>query len=284
VVISSNRNTAKTRAARRRRAEIVLVPGLAWRLLRGRWLAITLLVLLAAGVMVGLGLWQKGRLDGRRAANATLSRQLAAPVLTLDGATLATADPASLTFRRVLVRGTWDYANEVELRYRSFDGQPGVHLLTPLRVAGSDRAILVDRGWVPFDQTGPEGRRRFQGSATGEVQGLVYASIPQSGPPTSTGGDRLDAFTQVDLAAIGGQQPAPLAPFWVRRLPSGDNLIPPRAEGLPDLGDGTHLAYMIQWWAFAATLLVTYLFFANQMMRREDDKRRSARNEVRTPE
>jgi surfeit locus 1 family protein len=269
VVVSSNRNAARSRAGRRRRAEIVLIPGLALRLLRGRWLVITLVVLLAAGVMVRLGFWQKSRLDGRRAANAQITRQLAAPVLTLDGAMLATVDPASLTFRRVIVRGTWDYDHEVELRYRSFDGQPGVHLLTPLRVDGSDRAILVDRGWVPLEEDGPEGRRLFQQGPTGEVQGLVYESIHQDGAPTSTGGDRLDAFSQVDLAAIGAQEPVPLAPFWVRRLPTGDNATPPRSEGLPDLSNGTHLAYMIQWWTFAATLLIVYVIFANQMMWRE---------------
>jgi surfeit locus 1 family protein len=282
VVVSSNRKTASRGAARRRRAEIVLVPGLALRLLRGRWLVITLVVLLAAGVMFRLGLWQKARLDGRRAANAAITRQIAAPPLTLDGTTLATVDPASLTFRRVIVRGTWDYDNEVELRYRSFDGQPGVHLLTPLRVAGSDRVVLVDRGWVPFDQAGPEGRPLFRQGETGEIQGLVYESIPQDGPPTSTGGDRLDAFTQVDLAAIGAQQPTPIAPFWIKSLPSGDNRTPPRAEGPPDLSDGTHMAYMIQWWAFAATLLITYVFFANHMMRREQ-KRRSGGESNGTP-
>lgn len=275
MVVSSHRKAGGQRTARRRRAEIILVPGLGWRLLRGRWLVVTLVVLLAFGVMARLGYWQKARLDGRRAANAAIIRQIAAPPLTLDGATLATVDPASLIFRRVIVRGTWDYDHEVELRYRSFDGQPGVHLLTPLRVAGSDQVILVNRGWIPFDQGGPEGRTRFRQGETGEVQGLVYESIPQEGTPTSTGGDRLDAFTQVDVAAIGAQLDTPIAPFWVRRLPSGDNIVPPRAEGLPDLTDGTHMAYMIQWWAFGGTLLVTYVFFANQMMRREDRKTRN---------
>jgi surfeit locus 1 family protein len=274
VVVSSNRNAARTRTGRRRRAEIVLIPGFALRLVRGRWLVITLVVLLAAGVMIRLGFWQKSRLEGRRAANAEISRQLAAPVLTLDGATLATVDPASIPFRRVVVRGTWDYDHEVELRYRSFDGQPGVHLLTPLHIDGSDRAVLVDRGWVPFDQAGPQGRAQFQQGAAGEIQGLVYASVHQDGAPTSTGGDRLDAFSQVDLAAIGAQEPFPLAPFWVRRLPTGDNVAPPRSEGLPELGNGPHLAYMIQWWAFAATLLITYVIFANQMMWREQRRRK----------
>lgn len=278
MVIGSHRNVSRSRAGRRRRAELVLVPGLAWRLLRGRWLIITLLVLAAAGVMIRLGFWQKDRLDGRRAANAAIERQIAAPPLTLDGATLATAAPASLIFRRVIVRGTWDYDHEVELRYRSFDGQAGVHLLTPLRVAGSDRVVLVDRGWVPFDQAGPTGRQRFRQGEAGDIAGLVYASIPQEGPPTSTGGDRLDAVTQVDIAAIGGQLPYPVASFWVRRLPSGDNRLPPRAEGLPELDDGTHFGYMMQWWAFAATLLITYVLFANQMMGREDRKGRRAKD------
>lgn len=273
VVISSNRKSTRSRGARRR-AEIILVPGLARRLLRGRWLAVTLLVLVAAGVMTGLGFWQKGRLDGRRAGNAAVARQIAAPPLTLDGTNLATLDPSTLTFRRVIVRGTWDYEHEVELRYRSFDGQPGIHLLTPLRIAGSDRAILVDRGWVPYTAAGSINRQEFRSGPNGNLEGLVYASIPQEGPPTSTGGDRLDAVSQVDLAAIGGQLPYPIATFWVRRLPSGDNLTPPRAEELPDLSDGSHLGYMLQWWAFAATLLVTYLFLANQMMGREDRKRR----------
>lgn len=279
MVVSSNRHSARSRASQRRRAEIVLVPGLGWRLLRGRWLAVTLVVLLAAGVMTGLGFWQKGRLDGRRAANAAISERITAPPLALDGATLAAADPTSLTFRRVIVRGTWDYEHEVELRYRSYDGQAGIHLLTPLRIDGSDRVILVDRGWVPFTQTGAENRQQFRQGPTGSLEGLVYASIPQEGPPITTGGDRLDAVSQVDLAAIGGQLPYPIASFWVRRLPSGSNLTLPRAEEAPDLSNGSHLGYMLQWWAFAATLLITYIFFANQMMRREDRKRREMKNQ-----
>lgn len=275
MVVGSKRQTS--RAARRRRTEIVLVPGLGRRLLRGRWLVITLLVLLAAAVMIRLGFWQLSRLQGRRAANAAIERQIAAPPLALDGAALAAADSDALAFRRVVVRGTWDYDREFELRFRSYDGQPGVHLLTPLRVAGTDRAILVDRGWIPLSQAGPTGRRAFNQGPEGEAQGLAYVSIPSDSPPTGTGGPRQDAIAQIDLAAIGAQLPYPLAPVWVRRLPVGDNRTPPLAESPPDLGDGTHLAYTIQWWAFAATLLITYVIFANQMLRREDRLRRDAR-------
>lgn len=177
-------------------------------------------------------------------------RELAAPILTLDGAALATVDPASLIFRRVLVRGTWDYDHEVELRYRSFDGQPGIHLLTPLRIDGSDRAILVDRRDFFVRLGGPQGRTQFRQGATGEVEGLVYESIHQDGAPTSSGGDRLDAFSQVDVAAIGRRRRC----RWCRSGSGGcraATISPRRAPRVcPTCSNGTTSpAYMIQWCA-----------------------------------
>jgi surfeit locus 1 family protein len=251
-------------APARRRGGIALAPGFWRRLLRGRWLVVTILVLLAAGVMVRLGVWQLDRFQGRRAANAAIERQLAAPPLLLDARAAATADPASLTFRRVTVRGTWDYAREVELRYRTFEGQAGVRVLTPLRIDGGETVVLVDRGWIPYQEAGPEGRRAYQRGPSAALEGLVYESHAQSSPSSEPG-----VFSQVDIQAIGAQLPYPILPYWVKRLPAGDERVPPRAEPPPDLGNGSHLAYMIQWWAFAGTLLITYLIFANATMLRE---------------
>jgi surfeit locus 1 family protein len=40
-------------------------------------------------------------------------------------------------------------SQEVALRNQVWNDQIGVHLLTPLKISGSDLAVLVDRGWVP---------------------------------------------------------------------------------------------------------------------------------------
>lgn len=246
------------------------------RLFSGCWLLATIVVVLAIGVMIGLGIWQLDRLQGRRAANAAITRQLAAPPLALDGQTARTTDAAALTFRRVSLRGTWDYAHEIELRYRSFDGQAGVHLLTPLRIEGSDAAVLVDRGWIPYQQAGSENRRAYQQGDRAAIEGLVHESIHQATPRNEPG-----TVSQIDLATISAQVPYPLLPYWVQRLPASPTEPLPRSEGLPDLGDGSHLAYMIQWWAFAATLLVTYLAFANQSMNKTGKEVRSTKYGVR---
>ncbi len=257
----ARRNVARSRG--RRRIGIGIAPNL-WRtFFRGRWLPATVVVLVAIGVMVRLGVWQLHRLEGRRAANAVIARQLAEPPITIDDQNATTVDPNELSFRRVSLQGEWDYAHEMELRYRSYDGQPGIHLLTPLHLTGSDTYVLVDRGWISFEQTGPVGRQPYDSGAGGGIEGLIYALIPQDGPSTEPG-----VFSQIDLARIGAQLPYPIQNYWVQRLPAGANQTPPLSEGLPDLGDGSHLNYVIQWWAFALTLLITYIFFVNAALLR----------------
>lgn len=254
------------RAVRRRR--FTLAPHFWRRLVRGRWLVITLVVLLAAGIMVRLGIWQLGRWQGRREANAAITKQLALPPLQLNGQAAQTLDPATLTFRRVQLSGTWDYAHEVELRYRSFDNQAGVHLLTPLRLDDSAVVVIVDRGWIPYQQAGAENRRSYQQVNHTTFEGLIYPSVQQDDPSPEPG-----VVSQIDLNVIGAEMPYPVQAYWVQRLPVAAKESPPRAEGLPDLTNGSHLAYTMQWWGFATTLLITYFLFANQTMLRSSRPR-----------
>ena len=234
-------------------------------LFRGRWALMTLLVLALSAMMIALGFWQLGRLTGRRAANAAIERQLAQPPLPLTAATAQGLDPKDLAFRRVTVRGAWDYESEIVVRYTSYNGQAGVQVLTPLRLAGGNgEAVLVDRGWIPYQQAEREGRRPFQteAGAVVEVQGLIHQtqSPGAADARAAQGGERLDAWSRVDLPAIGRQLPYPLLPFYVERLPAPDGSPgPPFPRGLPERGDGSHLSYMLQWWAFTVILLVGYL-------------------------
>ncbi|MGN6699714.1 MAG: SURF1 family protein [Thermomicrobiales bacterium] len=241
-----------------------MAPRLFRTMVRGRWLIITMLVLVACAVMVRLAFWQLSRLDGRRAANAVIAARMHAPPVYLTGQTLNGVQPDSLIFRQVAARGTWDYANEVELRYRSFGGQPGGHVLTPLHLADGSGTVLVDRGWIPLVDLDGENRAIYQTDAgqAVAVEGLIYQSQPQTTAPAKTQG-RQDFFMAVDIPAIAKQLPYPVLPVYIRRLPTGDNTTPPLAEGYPELDDGPHLDYAIQWFAFTAILLVTYVLFVN---------------------
>lgn len=239
---------------------------LAQRLLRGRWLPLTILVLVGAGLMIGLGSWQLGRLAGRRAANEVIAQRLAEPPLPLSAEVAQGLDPDALAFRRVTARGTWDYQHEIVVRFTSFNGQPGVQVLTPLRLAGGDDAVLVDRGWIPYQGAGQEERRAYQGQGGSvvEVEGLFHQSqLPGRQHLAAEGQGRIDAWSRVDLPAIGRQVPYRLLPYWIERLPAADGSPgPPFPDGPPRLDEGSHLSYTIQWWAFAGILVGGYLALA----------------------
>lgn len=72
------------------------------------------LCLLAAAGFARLGVWQLGRLQERKVANLATIAALAAPVVTLAGDALRSAD--TLIGRRLTATGRYDHAREILLR------------------------------------------------------------------------------------------------------------------------------------------------------------------------
>ena len=86
--------------------------------------------LAVAVACVLLGLWQLDRLRQRRLRNAALLAARQRPALTVTQA-LSTDSTVS---RRLYARGVYDYEHERLWRGRSYQGVPGVALVTPLRL------------------------------------------------------------------------------------------------------------------------------------------------------
>jgi surfeit locus 1 family protein len=230
-------------------------------------MVVAVLVVLAALVMTGLGVWQLQRLAQRRAANAVLVARLAQPPLDLN------ADPAAQPqeYQPVRVTGTYDFAQEIVLRNRAYAESPGVHVLTPLRLAGSERVVLVDRGWLPYTEAEPAARAVYQApTAEVTVTGLVRlsqartASFLPADPTPSADQPRLDAWFWPDLTQIQTQMPYPLLPFYVEADPPATRGPLPFAAHDYDLSDGPHLSYALQWFGFTATLLIGSLVLWRQ--------------------
>lgn len=234
------------------------------RLLISReWRWLTLGALLLALGLIQLGRWQLDRLDQRRANNALIEARLQAPPLELTGQPL---DLEANEYRRVVVRGEFDPANEVVLRNRSYGGTPGMDLLTPLRIAGSDQSVLVNRGWVPLLQADQAARQQFTISGPVTIEAIVrkpQVSTSSIGPQDrQPDGGRLDAWFRADVARIANQTPYALLPFYIEQLPSPAQPDLPQPQ--PDVdytSEGSHLSYAIQWFSFATIGLCGYAAF-----------------------
>lgn len=231
------------------------------------WWWKTLLVLLAMAVMVRLGLWQLDRLDQRRAYNAELAAKLAAAPLVLTGEDLP-QPPAALRNRKAVVQGEYDYEHQIAVKNQNFQGQPGVHLVTPLRIQGSDRAILVVRGWVPAELAGVENWPQFEEEAQGQLSGYLQTSQKMPGGATSAiPDDPVAGWFRLDIEAIQTQMPYPLLPVALQlEAEEGRpyNALPKRVEPDLSLSEGNHLSYAIQWFSFALIAGIVYIALVRQ--------------------
>jgi len=237
-----------------------------------RWMITTLLVIIAAAVMVCLGIWQLDRLDQRRVFNASVSAQISAPELDLNQ-DLPTSGLDTMEYREVVARGEYDPQNQVVLRNQIYDNLPGYHLLTPLHIEGSTQSVLVDRGFIPMVDGKPADLAQYQQDGTVTVQGIIrlphvprFAGVPD---PTLTPGEtRLDAWNAINLERIAGQVPYDLLPVYVEAEVGQDPAVyPVGGVDTPDLSEGPHLGYAFQWFTFAALLSGGYPFFVRKQLK-----------------
>lgn len=232
------------------------------RLLSGSWLLKHLFALLIFATMIVLGFWQLDRLEQRRAANAAAVALLDQNPVTLTG---QEPDPAALIGRKVRVTGSFINEESVVLRsQRSDSGVDGVHLLTPLRIAGSEAAVIVDRGWLPESQRTPAALAAYAIAREVTIEGIAHE--PQTRPDTLLaardlplpGASRIDAWVRVDVSAMQAQVSAPLLPLYIQQLPAEGGTSLPQPPDPRVLDEGPHLSYAIQWFAFATILAVVY--------------------------
>ncbi len=206
------------------------------------------LCLAAAAGFVRLGLWQLDRLDVRRAANVVAHAARTAPVLELTGGTAVPAD--SLEERRVTARGRYDHAHDIVLRGRAYQGVPGVYLVSPLRLAGRDTAVLVERGFVPAPDAVTADPGTFAEPGDVVVKGLARTLRSGGGNPMRREG--RTTWARLDPGALGDSLPYPILSISIRQTPDPSLPSFPRRLEPPPIDDGPHLNYAIQWFLFAA--------------------------------
>jgi surfeit locus 1 family protein len=232
-----------------------------------RWILATLLVLAGIALTIRLGIWQLDRLAQRRAFNSRVAFQMQQPELLLSAEALV-ADLARMEYRPAKVHGFYDFSQQVALRNQAWDNQGGVHLITPLRIEGSQQAVLVDRGWVPVEDFSSSDWSAYDEPGLVEVEGVIRASQakPDFGRRSDTlpapGEPPLKAWNFVNVQGIARQMPYALLPVYVQQVPDPAwSAMPYRSAPELDLSEGPHQGYALQWFTFAALLLVGYPYY-----------------------
>lgn len=224
-----------------------------------RLLVPTLMTIAMMIVLVWLGTWQTQRLIWKQDILARIAKAEIQPPIPLP------EDPPA--FAKVAVTGTMlmDKAALYGADVRITPSGPtmGARQIVPLR-RPDGRVILVDRGWVPLERTGPMppppdpvtvagyirmGDHPGWFSATDDPAARRFFTLDPAAIGAATGFPAIPPFILVLLAP----QPGP-EPTIVTKWPE-----PAFHEPRPS---NNHLAYAITWYGLALTLLIIFAVWA----------------------
>ena len=218
------------------------------------FLATLVLVLLG----IALGNWQTRRAAEKSALQAKLEQGMASAPITLDGSKV---DPAVLEFHRVVVTGEFVPNWPVFLDNRPQAGRTGFILLMPFKIAGSNRAVLVARGWLPRNTAEhdrlpsyatPPGRVTIEGRAVRQMPRVMQLGTPAPLAPNAL----VQNTAPGEVARASGLDLLPLVLEQTGPGTAGDGLL--RDWPAPGADIDRHKGYAVQWYALAA---MAFLFF-----------------------
>ena len=217
--------------------------------------------LAAMALTASLGRWQLSRAAEKEALQAAIAERQRLPAL--DGASLAQAlsdDQArELLHRAITLRGQWLADRTVFLDNRPMARQTGFYVLTPLRLTGSDRVVLVQRGWAPRHQVDRSLLPPVQ-TPTGAVQvsGRIAAHPPRV---YQLGQEQGGAIRQnLDLDAWRAETGLPLAPVLVVQTGAASDGL---QRDWPEAASGVekHYGYAFQWFGLCTLIGLLLLWF-----------------------
>jgi cytochrome oxidase assembly protein ShyY1 len=228
-------------------------------LLSRRWILFALVVAVLAYATWWLGGWQFRRLHDRKADNEIIRTNEHRAVAPVGDVLSPDRDPSDQDqWRVVSATGTYDASQTVVIRYRTRDGAQGVDAVVPL-VTADGTALLVDRGWL---QTDPSGANRgdIPDPPAGQVDVTGY--VRQNGTGDSTRVSDLSARS-ISSDAIGAAIAHPVYGGFVELKsedPAPDTKLEP--VELPELDNGPHFFYGLQWWFFGLLAIFGFFYLA----------------------
>lgn len=223
-------------------------------LLRPRWIAFHLIVVAGVVLMINLGFWQLRRLDQRQEFNAQVTSRIDVPAVALDE--LVTSDPDAVEWRSVEVHGTYLPNEELVVVNRSQAGRAGDMTVTPMQL-DDGRILLVERGFVPLGAAG-------EPPPAGDVAVLGRLRPSQErrrGGLTDAATGDLTQAQRLDIERLAPQLPGPVVPMYIElvgSIPAPTGGYPERVT-VPDLDEGPHLSYAVQWFIFAVAVAVGWV-------------------------
>lgn len=212
-------------------------------------------------IFVSLGIWQLHRAEEKEKLISLHADRHQAGALPLGVPDFPPLD--EIRYRHVVVEGRYDQAHQILLDNQIADHQAGYFVLTPFKSRGGGHLLLINRGWVPAGRSRSELPDVAVGGEPTRVRGVIDtfpsvawrlrgAEIPSAGWPA--------VVQLLDAAALSRHLGDPVVPYQVLLDPAEPEGY--RRNWTADAPNpGKNRGYALQWFAFAAILVVLFIRF-----------------------
>ena len=200
-----------------------------------------------------LGHWQQGRAAEKQALQNEFNVRVLATPVRIDS---NTNDRSLLKYTSAVARGDWDASGQIYIDNKFDDQKVGFHVITPLKLGGTNRQILVNRGWIARTAGYPQPPNVAVPVGPATVEGMLI--LPSAKflelSKTTIQGNVWQNLTVERYALETGRDIMP-----VLLLQKGTAAPLRQVSERPDARVEKHIEYMLTWYCLAATVVVLWL-------------------------
>lgn len=217
----------------------------------------TILAILGTTLFSSLGIWQIHRAQEKHEIQNTMDiRQQLEPAQLNN--LVSDSNIQKNIYSPVIATGHFDKQHEILIDNEVHKGKAGYHVLTPLKLLGTDKVIMVNRGWIDLGYS----RDIIPNIETPtDVINIQATLMPFKSKPAlilnkedMNSGKVWPFFDYESYIASTGYNLLPVVLHMSKESQYGFVREWPQFNAR----EGMHIGYSIQWFAFAIIVVVTY--------------------------
>ena len=221
-------------------------------------LTIVYLVLLV--VLLSLSHWQWRRAEQKQ--QWLQQREVALQAEPVDLSAIGAKYQESLCYRKTKLNGYYDTDHQFLLDNQISEGKAGYYVLTPLKLINSNKAVLVNRGWIPLPVNRIElpilPATNLRINAEGRINDFPTVAIKLKDAEIPTA--NWPSIVQlVDVTVLSKKLGYPLLDFQVELDEHEPDGFKRTWQIATVMQPEQHIGYALQWLALALTLTALYI-------------------------
>lgn len=225
-----------------------------------------LFYLMVMTLLISLGFWQLGRAEEKKVFLEKQKMSEEKEIIDLKFA-LAT-NQEDLRYRKIELTGEYDKEHQFLIDNQIVNGQAGYFVMTPLKIHGLNKTVLVNRGWIALNKD----RRilpklsvtTLKTTLRGRINNFPVVGIRLAGAEIPTEG-WPSVVQVVDINILSKKLSVSLLPFQIELNADMNNGYVREWKKSTIIPPEKHIAYAIQWFGLAITLTVLFIWFSKKV-------------------